>query len=422
MDATYRRRVLDEVLDDLASELPAIEIFGAKGVGKTETARRRAATVIALDDPVERDLLAGDPDRVRRVDHPLLLDEWQRFPRSWDLVRRAVDDHEGSYLLTGSSVPAEAPTHSGAGRMVSYRMRPLSLAERGIDNPTVSLSALFDGDDKIDGHTELGLPDYANEITGSGFPDLHGLSVRSRSARLEGYVHSIVQRSFPEQGLAVRKPQALRDWLTAYAAATSTTTTYQRILKAATPGDGDPPSRQTADSYRTVLEQLWLLDPLPAWQPSRNRLSRLARSPKHQLADPALAAHLLGVSASALLRGSEGSRPTLYEGALLGALFENLVAQSVQVYAQITDARVFHMRSDSGDREIDIIVEHPDGRVIAIEVKVTQNPSSRDVRHLLWLKEELGENLTDMLVITPGPWAHRREDGVAVVPAALLGP
>ncbi len=45
-----------------------------------------------------------------------------------------------------------------------------------------------------------------------------------------------------------------------------------------------------------------------------------------------------------------------------------------------------------------------------------------DCRHLRWLSSTLGEELADAIVISTGPYAYRRKDGIAVVPAALLGP
>lgn len=77
----------------------------------------------------------------------MLVDEWQRLPAVWDLVRRAVDDgaEPGSFLLTGSAIPDPPPTHSGAGRIVSIRMRPLTLSER-LGSHSVSLAALLTGD------------------------------------------------------------------------------------------------------------------------------------------------------------------------------------------------------------------------------------------------------------------------------------
>jgi hypothetical protein len=75
----------------------------------------------------------------------------------------------------------------------------------------------------------------------------------------------------------------------------------------------------------------------------------------------------------------------------------------------------------SGDREIDLIVER--GRkILAIEVKLGQVPNDRDVRHLLWLGKELGDDLADTMIVTTGQAAYRRSDGIAVIPAALLGP
>jgi len=170
-----------------------------------------------------------------------------------------------------------------------------------------------------------------------------------------------------------------------------------------------------------TARRLWILDPVPAWLPTRNRLARLSSPPKHHLADPALAARLLGVDATALLQARPAGPQIPRDGTLLGALFESLVTLCVRVYAHGNEARTAHLRTWSGDREIDLIVER--GRkILAIEVKLGQVPDDRDVRHLLWLREELGDDLADTVVVTTGQAAYRRPDGVAVVPAALLGP
>ncbi|MDG4773390.1 AAA family ATPase [Solwaraspora sp. WMMD792] len=143
----YQTRIVDQELDELLPGLPAISIEGPKGVGKTATGQRRAATLIALDDPVQRELLRADPQRLDRLPGPVLIDEWQREPTVWDLVRRSVDrdSSPSRYLLTGSATPTSAPTHSGAGRIVQLRMRPMTLVERAIAEPTVSLRDLLSG-------------------------------------------------------------------------------------------------------------------------------------------------------------------------------------------------------------------------------------------------------------------------------------
>lgn len=110
------------------------------------------------------------------------------------------------------------------------------------------------------------------------------------------------------------------------------------------------------------------------------------------------------------------------DGTLLGALFESLVTMSLRVYAQSCEARVGHLRTAGGEHEVDLIVERDDHRVVAIEVKLTGAPDAHDVRHLLWLREKMGDELLDCAVITSGKEAYRRQDGIAVIPLALLGP
>jgi hypothetical protein len=60
--------------------------------------------------------------------------------------------------------------------------------------------------------------------------------------------------------------------------------------------------------------------------------------------------------------------------------------------------------------------------VLAVEVKFAHTVRDDDVRHLRWLRDQLGDSVLDAIVITTGPDAYRRPDGIGVVPAALLGP
>ena len=420
----YTPRVVDSELDDLMDQLAAIALEGPKGVGKTATAERRVAVSYHLDDPSQRVVAEADPAALLEDPGPILIDEWQHVPSVWDAVRRAVDRgaEPGRFLLAGSAAPAEAPTHSGAGRIVRVRMRPLTLAERGIAKPTVSLRSLLTGTRPlVKGRTSVSLADYAREIVASGFPGFRDLTGRALRTQLDGYLDRVVDRDFEEQGHPVRRPESLRRWMVAYAAATATTATYEKIRNAATSGEGATPTRVTVLAYRDVLERLWLLDPVPGWRPSRNHLARLTESPKHHLADPALAARLLGVDERALM-GRPTTGETVRDGTLFGQLFESLVTLSVKVYAQSVEARVHHLRTYDGRREVDLIVESDDQRVLAIETKLSAEVTDDDVKHLLWLREQLGGELLDAVVVTTGKQAYRRPDGVAVVPAALLGP
>ena len=142
---------------------------------------------------------------------------------------------------------------------------------------------------------------------------------------------------------------------------------------------------------------------------------------EHQLADPALAARLLGLDEATLLAGRGSAAAIPHVGPLIGQLFESLVTLCVRVFAQASEARVYHLRQHGGRREIDLIVERSDQRILAVEVKLGAAVQDDDVRNLLWLREHLGERCVDAVVVHTGPRAYRRADGIAVVPAALLG-
>jgi predicted AAA+ superfamily ATPase len=414
----YLQRTVDLELDELLPMAPAIALDGPKGVGKTKTALRRATMAWLLDDQDQRDLLAGDPQfDTAPKNGTLVIDEWQNQPAVWDTVRRQVDfgAAPGRFLLTGSATPVRGvDTHSGAGRILSLRMRPMGLHERGSTVPTVSLRRLIAGDHgPIDGESTFTLSDYFEAIEESGFPGVQELAPRPRRNQLDGYLQRVVDRELPNQGLAIRRPETLRRWLAAYAAASSTTAAYSRILDATTAGDGSQPSKVTTIAYRDHLSQLWLLDPIPGWSHSRSPMARLQQAPKHQLADPALAARLLNLSAASLATASGAH--------MAGPLFESLATLTVRVAAQAAEARVGHLRTGNGDREIDLVLEGPEGQVVAIEVKLAAAVTEADVRHLLWLRDQRPQETVDLVVITTGRRAYRRADGVVVVPLALLG-
>lgn len=425
MTVAYRRRVVDDLLDEVFPHLAAIALEGAKGVGKTATATQRASTVISLADRTQRELLAADLDRVATARAPVLIDEWQLEPDVWDRVKRAVDEDRqgGRFILAGSaSAPPKARIHSGAGRIVSLTMRPLAISERGLVEPTVSLRQLLGGAaGSIAGSSPVTLPGYVDEILRSGFPGLRDTPGRALTLELDSYLQRIVDRDLPDNGVAVRRPSTMMAWLRAYAAATATDASYSVILDAATPGDGDKPSRVTVGAYRDHLQRIFVLDPVPAWIPAFNPIGKLTKTPKHHLVDPALAARLVGIGRAGLLQG-DGVRISGSTGSWLGALFESLVVQSVRVYAQAANAETGHLRLQNTRREIDLIVEGEDRRVVAIEVKLAPTVSDQNVRHLLWLRDELKERVADLVVITTGNEAYRRRDGVAIVPLALLGP
>jgi predicted AAA+ superfamily ATPase len=221
----------------------------------------------------------------------------------------------------------------------------------------VSLRAMLDGEATVSGRSNRNLEGYVGEIVAGGFRGLRHFSGRALAAQLGGYIDRIVDHDLPEAGFSGRHPATIRGWLRAYAAATATTASWEKIREAAASGLANKPAKTTTAPYTELLTTLHILDPIEAWLPTQNHFRRLASGPKHHLVDPALAARLLGRTERHLLRGHEGAIAVPRDGTLLGGLFESLVALSVRTYAQAAEAHTYHLRTDSGRHEVDFIIE-----------------------------------------------------------------
>ena len=153
----YRKRIVDDILDQKLSYMGAVLVEGPKWCGKTTTCEQHANSVLYLDDPDMRDQylgLAGTKiSELLKGKSPRLFDEWQDVPELWDAIRFAVDhsDDDRHFILTGSAVVSEEKKkkirHSGTGRFSWLRMRPMTLLESGESSGEVSLAALMDGEE-----------------------------------------------------------------------------------------------------------------------------------------------------------------------------------------------------------------------------------------------------------------------------------
>lgn len=158
----YKPRIADRLLARKLEGMGAVLIEGPKWCGKTTTAEQQARSILYMDDPREKmqNIQAADinPEMLLAGDTPRLIDEWQIAPQLWDAIRFSVDHRnmDGQFILTGSAVPpivedSAVVSHTGTGRVVRLRMRPMSLWESGDSNGSVSLGALFQGHDSIMG-------------------------------------------------------------------------------------------------------------------------------------------------------------------------------------------------------------------------------------------------------------------------------
>lgn len=414
----YRPRIADQLLQRALTALGAVVIEGPKACGKTETARRIAASEVLLDlDPQAMEAASVDPRLVLEGATPRLIDEWQRQPRVWDAVRREVDNRgaAGQFILTGSATPSDdASRHSGAGRMAIVEMRPLTLYEQELSSGQISLADLLDGNEPPSGKADLQLADYAERIVIGGWPGLLDSSRSEAAQFIAGYLRMIIEHDLEVVSRARRDPRRLRRFLEAYAQLTAHPAALTTIVsRAAGDDEKQAPSRWTAAPYLDALRRLMIVDEVEAWSPELRSRTRLMSTPKRHLVDPSLAAYLLQAGPDRLLR----------ELQTLGFLFESLATRDLRVYAAANDASLFHYRERGGELEVDLIVERRDGAWIAVEVKLGGELIDHAATALLRLATTRARRPPAALVIvTATEYAYTRPEGVLVAPLALLGP
>jgi hypothetical protein len=409
--SSYVPRLIDRELADAVASHPAVLVVGPRACGKTTTARRSCRSALRLDVPAQATAVRADPDAaLRDLSEPVLIDEWQVVPEILGAVKRSVDEDSrpGRFVLTGSSqADLTASGWPATGRIVRLVMFPLTGRERhGEAHATPLVDRLFD-----EGLAALGQPvtgwdvrRYVEDAVTGGYPEATQLAGdRARDRWLSGYLDHLVTREVPALGLH-RDPVRLRRYVHALAANSAGVPVHKLLY------DTAGIERTTAVAYDDLLDMLFLTHRVPAW--SGPALQRGVRLPKRYVVDPGLMA----------AQQRTDTRRVLRDGDLLGRVIDTYVAAHFRAECAVSAVGVdlFHLRDANGRREVDLVLEARDGRVIGIEIKAGAAPSPADARHLAWLRDGLGDRFAAGLVVHTGPRVFPVGERISAVPIAAL--
>lgn len=414
---SYLPRVIDSDLADILSYPGAVLLEGPRACGKSATGRHHAKSNVQLDiEPAALQMATLDPVRLLEGARPRFIDEWQLAPQLWNLVRAAVDDgDDASFLLAGSALPADDVTrHSGAGRILRFRMRPMSLSESGNSSADVSLRSIFDTPEaRLTGTSPLTVPDLAQAVVRGGWPGLQQLPTHQVRARLRSYLDDTARIDLARlDGEPRRDPGAVTRVVRALGRSVATEVTISALARDASTGDermGDA----TVQSYLGALARVFVIEDQPSWGPHLRSRDRVRKAPRRHFIDPSLAAAAVGADADGLLGDLE----------YFGQLFESLVVRDLRVYAEPLGATVRHYR-DSAGREVDAVIERPDGSWLAVEIKLAAAREDEAASSLTRFVDNLDQARTPppaaRVIVTGGKYAYTRADGIHVVPIGAL--
>jgi uncharacterized protein len=406
---SYVARLVDPLIVRLLEELPALFIVGPRATGKTTTAARYAGTIVRLDREAEAVAFRADPDAaLRGLREPVLLDEWQVVPGVLGAVKRAIDTSPapGRFLVTGSvRSDLEAELWPGTGRLTRVPMYGMTRREQlGDFRGPAFLDRVRRGDVVQPASDTPDLRGYVELIQRSGFPEAAlRLSEAARQRWLESYLDQLLTRDVAQVDVG-RDPARLRRYFEAYALNTAGVVEDKAIY------DTAGIDRKTAVAYEALLTNLLVVESLPAW--TTNRLKRLVMSPKRHVIDAALAASILRLDVNGILRN----------GDLLGRLLETFVVSQLRAEIVVSESRprLYHLRQEQGRFEVDVLGELSGSHVVGIEVKASAAPTGSDARHLVGLRDRLGDAFLAGILFHTGPRTFTLAERVTAAPISAL--
>ena len=420
----YRKRIVDTILSDMLGYCGAVEIKGPKWCGKSTTAKKHSKSVVYMQDVSKKQqnilLAKNEPDIFLQGDTPKLIDEWQEIAFIWDQIRFCVDTRNkpGQFILTGSATPLDddAYSHSGIGRIIPLKMRPMTLYESQDSSADVSLAELFEKVPKLNKTKKASLKDYAYLVCRGGWPAIFSVKKENELNLAQNFYEGLVNEDINKIFKNKKNPDRLRRILRSYARAVSTQSSTEVLVEDVKANENISIDSRTVSSYIEALKRLYIIEEMPAWNPNLRSKTAVRSSYTRHFVDPSIACCALGLGPDDLINDLN----------TFGLLFESMCVRDLRVYAQMLNGEVYHYRDRDG-LEADAVIHLKNGKWGAVEVKLrSEEYINEGAKHLLALANKIDIDKTKppsfLMVLTATEFAYQRDDGVYVVPIGCLAP
>lgn len=401
MSMNYLNRHITKRIKDALKVSPVVYLNGARQTGKSTLARTIApqigknnqpAEYLTFDRPTLMAAASAAPESfLSGYDSAVIIDEVQLVPELFRALKVVVDEMRltdkenanGKYLLTGSANMLALPKLADAlvGRAAIMTLYPFTAAE-ATHNNAGGLERIMKMDFKGINDRGLSLIDAIKKAT---FPEVSTLTGEERRIWFDGYISSMLQRDV-RQIAELEKISALPHLLSVLAARTGCLMNDSDIAR-----DIDM-NHVTAKFYRSILKLMFLTFDVRPW--FRNIGKRLVKTPKGYLLDTTMICHLLDYNIDEIVK----TKPELF-----GHLVENFVATEIikQLSNSDINAELYHFRTSDG-KEVDFVLEKPDGSVFGIEVKKSESVTIQDFKGIKAFEELTGKDFAGGVVLYAG--------------------
>jgi len=420
----YYNRLIESQIESKLKSSGAVLVAGPKFCGKTTTCMLYQKSFIKLNTAQTINVAKLNPKGVLEGDKPRLIDEWQAVPDIWNQVKDALDYEYsfGQYILTGSSTPADKTQihHSGAGRIVPLKMRPMSLYESEESKGLISLSELFKNPETevFDLNDDYTLADTAYLLCRGGWP----ISVQDdKDLGLEitrNYYDSLfVFENSDNEKFRNKKPEMFKMILRSLARNISTEAPDTTIISDVRASNSRTMDPKTFYEYMDALKDLFIVENISAWCPNIRSKTSIRSSETRHFVDTSIATRALNISPDDLMQDLNS----------FGLFFEDFAVRDLSVYTSLLNGEVRHYRDNAG-LECDAVIHLPNGKWAAIEIKLGGDSLIQaGVETLTILNKKLIEKSDEpkpsfRMVLTATGSLYRRPDGIYIVPINCLKP
>lgn len=397
-------------------ESPVLLLEGPRAVGKSTLLRQLAAEiggqVLDLDDLDTRAAVARDPATMLDTTRPVLIDEYQHAPIVLDAIKARLNKsgHPGQFILTGSARHESLPRTAQAltGRLQRVQILPLAQSEIEGTQPDLLRRLLHTPDDVVPATpSATSREDYIQRVVRGGFPlALASVNDRSRARWIDDYVRLTLERDVQDLS-KVRQAHTLPLILERAADQSA------QILNTTRIADGTGIDAKTARDYLRLLEAVFLLRILPAWD--RTLTKRTNARPKAHLIDTGICTRLLRLTTEKLARREPAALTEfghVLETFVIGELLKEVTwTEEIAGYG--------HWRTKD-HTEVDLVLESEDGAVIAFEVKAAARVSGDDFSGLRKLRDILGNSFVAGVALYTGERSYTYDDRLHVMPIDRL--
>lgn len=418
----YYKRYVEKLIEKKLKSSGAVLVAGPKFCGKTTTCSLFAKSIYRINTKSIVTTTRMNPKIALIGDTPHMVDEWQKVPDTWNYIKEDLDiDYQfGKYILTGSSTPADKTEiqHDGAGRIVTLKMRTMSLFESLESNGMISLRELFENKDLnvVSANEKITLEDIAFLICRGGWPlSLMGDKDVALDITKNYYDGLFTFEDSDNEKFRNKKPEVLRMIIRSYARNISTEASLKSIINDVKQSNERTMDEKTFNEYLEALKDLYIIEDMEAWNPNIRSKTSIVSTPTRHFVDTSIACQSLSISPNDLLNDIKS----------FGLFFEDFAVRDLRVYASVLDGDIRHYRDNAG-LECDAIIHLNNGKWGAIEIKLGGNELiDYGAKRLNTLKNKLFEKSNTqapsfMMILTAYGPCYKRNDGIYVVPINML--